>query len=184
MKRLFAVAFFACIAFFASAQDTPAGIRMEVVEIEQDDNEFAIFTYKDEDGTFGYYLSIGREFKLFEANDGEDGIFNASLSHVDESSIWLGANRDEAMGTLDYLLTLYDKDPGFSTEFSGRLTRVMKLGDPTVARCVVIKRLFGKRLLFIFDNGRYTADAELVKSTVKALISSMKFDAKLHPNRQ
>lgn len=183
MKRIIAIALFACLSAFANAQNAPAGIRLEITEIEQDDNMFSIFTYKDEDGTFAYYLSLGREYKILEANDGEDGIFNASLSHVDETCVWLGATRDEAMGTLEYLLTLFDKDPGFSAEFSGRVSRVMRLGSPTVAKCVVIKRMFGKRLFFLFDNGRYTANAELAKLTVKALITSLKLDAKLHPDR-
>ncbi|MBR5736708.1 MAG: hypothetical protein IKX60_07965 [Bacteroidales bacterium] len=184
MKRIFAAAIFACIALFAGAQDIPAGIRMEITEVEQDDNQFTIFTYKDEDGTFAYYLSLGRELKLIEVADGEDGIFNASLSHVDETCVWLGTTYDEAMGTLEHLLTLFDKEPGYSTEFSGRLSMVEKLGKPTVARCVVIKRLLGKHLFFLFDNGRYTANAELTKGTVKSLITAMKFDKKLHPNRQ
>ena len=184
MKRLFVAAIFACFALLANAQDIPVGIRMEITEIEQDDNQFSLFTYKDEDGVYGYYLSLGREHRLIEVNDGEDGIFNASLSHVDETCVSLGSTYDEAMATLEYLLTLFDKEIGYSAELSGRLSMVEKLGKPTVAKCVVIKRLLGKRLFFLFDSGRYTADAELTKGTVKSLIAGLKFEKMLRPNKQ
>ena len=34
------------------AQNIPAEMRMEVASLEQDKNEFEVFTYKDKDGTF------------------------------------------------------------------------------------------------------------------------------------
>ena len=37
------------VAMSASAQNIPAGMRMEIAEAETDNSEFSIFTYKDED---------------------------------------------------------------------------------------------------------------------------------------
>ena len=167
MKRLFAVAFFACIAFFASAQDTPAGIRMEVVEIEQDDNEFAIFTYKDEDGTFGYYLSLGRTSAFL----GADEILGMQVKNYDETTISLGATYDEALATLDRLVELYYKDLDTTVELPGRAaTKGVQLGEPTTSQCTVVKKpLGGKRLQFVFTYGKHTAHAYLTKQVVKEL---------------
>jgi hypothetical protein len=67
MKRIIAAIALACVMLSAWAQDFPAGMRKEIVEIEQDDHEYSLFSYKDADGTFGYYLSLGRVFPILEA---------------------------------------------------------------------------------------------------------------------
>ena len=40
------------------AQKQPTGMRMEVAEAETDKGEYSIFTYKDDDESFGYYMSL------------------------------------------------------------------------------------------------------------------------------
>ena len=71
-------------AFFAAAQEIPAGIRMEVVEISDNDDQYSVFTYKDEDdGAAAYYLSVGRVYSSFEAVF--EGGTDISLTHVDET---------------------------------------------------------------------------------------------------
>ena len=60
MKRILTTIVLACVLTSAWAQDFPAGMRNEIVEIEQNEDEYSLFTYKDEDGAFGYYLSLGR----------------------------------------------------------------------------------------------------------------------------
>ena len=62
-------------AFAQKQKNIPAGMRMEIVEIEQDDNEYSIFTYKDDDGTFGSYLSLGHVYRLLEVTRNDETDF-------------------------------------------------------------------------------------------------------------
>ena len=107
-------------AFFAAAQEIPAGMRMELAEITENDDQFSIFKYKDEDGSVAYYLSVGREFNVVEAVFGD--VSNISLGHVDETVLCLGKTYDEAQAFLESMLALFDKEPGTSMEFPARLS--------------------------------------------------------------
>lgn len=78
MKRVIAAIALACVLTSAWAQDFPAGMRREIVEIEQDDHEYSLFSYKDADGMFGYYLSLGRVTPIVEAE-----IFGGHTAEVD-----------------------------------------------------------------------------------------------------
>ena len=40
-------------------KDIPANLRVEVAEAEKDDADYSIFIYKDDNGTQGYYMSLG-----------------------------------------------------------------------------------------------------------------------------
>ena len=54
----------------AYAQDKqPAGVRMEVAEAETDNGDYSIFTYKDTDDSFNYYLSLGRMRNFLGADE-------------------------------------------------------------------------------------------------------------------
>ena len=41
-------------------------MRMEIAEAELNDNQYSLFTYLDEDGKYGYYMSLGRVYRLIE----------------------------------------------------------------------------------------------------------------------
>ena len=140
----------ACVMLSAWAQDFPAGMRREIVEIEQNDNEYSLFTYKDEDGTFGYYLSLGRVFPILEAE-----IFGGqtTISHVDETCLCLGATKDDALATIEQLLALLEEEPGTTAAFQcRRASGGERLSVPDQANCVVVKRfLQGKRKAFVVE---------------------------------
>ena len=167
----------------ATAQNTPVGMRMEVAEVEQNDNEFTIFTYKDEDGTFSYYLGLGRNFNILKVF--RDDITDTSFEQVKECCLWLGATSDEAFGTLDNILDLFDKNEETTMEFQGRAaTGSERLGKPTTITCVVRKKTIGgKRLQFIFTSGKHQAEAYLSKSALKQLRWEFKLDKKLHKSQ-
>ena len=169
MKKLIITLMLALFAIVSFAQEGPVGMRMEVVEFEQDDNEYSIFTYKDEDGTFGYYLSLGHVYRLLEIY--RDDISDFYLDHIDETCIWLGATSDEAMKAIDFLLEFLDNEPGATAKFRCRKTTgAGRLGDPDTANCMVIKRfLQGKRLNFQFSTGKRIAETDLTKSAIKSL---------------
>ena len=184
MKKILLTIVVAMMATWcAQAQNIPAGIRMEIGDSERDKSEYSLFSYKDEDGTFGFYLGLGRvtDFvKIFR-----DDITSASFADIRETCICLGSTYDEAMATLQALLDLYDKDEDTTLEVSGRAsTGSERLGEPNTSTCVVKKKpLGGKRLLFIFKSGKHEAHTYLPKSVVKELRTDLKFDKKLHPKQ-
>ncbi|MBQ9888147.1 MAG: hypothetical protein IJM41_02755 [Bacteroidales bacterium] len=184
MKHLLftiALVFAGVIAF---AQNIPAGMRMELTECEENNREYSVFSYKDADGTYGYYLSLGREFRLIESNR-EDGTVSGHIDHIDETCILLGSTMDEAIASLDSLLDLLNEDPGTVLEFPCRLaTGAERLGEPSTATCFITKRILqGKRLCFQFISGRHTAQTDLTKSSIKSLKSGVKLYKKLHPKQ-
>ena len=182
MKRIITTALVAFVAVVAMAQKNPVGMRMEVAEVEQNNKEYSVFTYKDEDGTFGYYLSLGKVYRLMSLIRDPDAV-NTSFDHIVETCIWLGATSDEAYATLGSILDLFDQDEETITEFSGRAsTGGERLGAPNTSTCVVQKKpLGGKRLQFLFSTKTHTAETFISKSAVKQLRWSFKLDRKLHP---
>ena len=168
-------------SFSASAKDV-TGMRMEIAEVEEDDNEFSIFTYKDKDGTYGYYMSLGRVFRIMDLLF--DGETNTSFDHVDEVCLCLGGTAEQALTSLDLLLSYFDEDVNTIAEFPARMsTGAERLGDLTIIHCVVKKKfLKGKYLQFNFVSGKHSAEADLSKSTVKFLKKALEFDMKRHKN--
>ena len=181
MKRIIAITALACVLTSAWAQDYPAGLRREVVEIEQNEDTYSLFSYKDEDGTFGYYLSLRHE-----TPDLEIELFGiqGAIPHVDETCLCLGATKDEVLSTLDSLLALTDKEPGTTATFPCRRTSLTeRLTVPDTAECVVVKPfLMSKRLRFQFDHDGKTAEVDLSRSTLKSLRWSVDLDKKLGLN--
>ena len=165
------------------AQKQPAGMRVEVCDAETDKGEYSIFTYKDtdEDDSFGYYLSLGRVTDFL----GADEILGMEVKNIHEVTIRLGATTDEALANIDTILDLYDKDFDTTVEFQGRAaTSGFKLGEPITTTCTVVKKtLGGKRLQFLFPEGKRQARAYLSKSTLKELRANFKIDIKLHPKQ-
>ncbi|MBO7417628.1 MAG: hypothetical protein J6U14_01640 [Bacteroidaceae bacterium] len=166
------------------AQKRGANMRMEIVEVDEDDNDFSVFTYPDENGSKCFYMSMGREYKISELIlDSPEG--SAVLSGLRETCLVLGETFDEAYDKLDEILKLYDEEVGTVVEFPCRLSTGSEvLGEPSTAYCMVTKKtLGGKRLSFTFRSGNRQAQANLSKSVVKELRMGMKFDKKLHKNR-
>ena len=168
----------------ASAQhNQPTGMRVEVAEAETDHGEYSIFTYQDSEdvGTFGYYLSLGRITDFL----GADEILGMEVKNLHEVTIRLGATTNEALATIEAILELYDKDLDTTVEFPGRAaTSGFRLGDPVTATCMVVRKpIGGKRMQFIFPEGKHQARAYLSKSVLKQLRTNFKFDIKLHPKQ-
>lgn len=184
MKRILTIIALVIVTLPAFAQkqkSIPAGMRMEICEAEQNDNAYSIFTYKDEDGTFGYYLSLGRVYRLLEVTTDNS---NMTLDHVNETCLLLGSTADEAAASLDALFEMFDAPVGTVKDYPCRLTTgAESLGDSSVATCMVVKRLLeGKRLNFLFKRGNHTVSADLTKSAIKTLRWNFKLGRKLHPS--
>ena len=181
MKRLLTTLALACVTLFAVAQNSPFGMKMEITEVEENDNEYAIFTYKDPDGTFGYYLSVGHVLQLLDIFLDDP---SSSFGLVDETCLVMGETMDDAFAYLDSLLELLDEAPGTTAEFPCRIsTSIDQMFVPSTARAVVVKRLLqAKRLCFTFVSGKHTADVDVTKSALKSLRWSMDVHQKLHPS--
>ena len=183
MKRFILMAVAAMALGTAQAQKQPASMRVEVAEAETDHGEYSIFTYQDTDSvdTFGYYLSLGRVADFL----GADEILGMQVQNIHEVTIRLGATTDEALATIGNILDLYDKDVNTMVEFLGRAaTNGFQLGNPVTTTCTVMKKpLGGKRLQFLFPEGKRQGRAYLSKSTLKELRTNFKIDIKLHPKQ-
>ena len=184
MKKFFLMAAVAIMtAMSVNAQKQPVGMRVEVCDAETDHGEYSIFTYQDTDSvdTFGYYLSLGRVADFL----GADEILGVQVQNIHEVTIRLGSTTDEALATIGAILDLYDKDVDTKVEFQGRAaTNGFRLGDPVTASCTVVKKILGgKRLQFLFPEGKLQGRAYLSKSTLKELRTNFKFDIKLHPKQ-
>ena len=183
-KKVFILIALLCtVAQIAWAQKQPASMRVEVAEAETDHGEYSIFTYKDSeaDDSFGYYLSLGRVADFL----GADEILGMQVQNLHEVTIRLGATTDEALATIGSILDLYDKDVDATVEVSGRAaTNGFQLGEAVTSTCVVVKKpLGGKRLQFLFPEGKRQGRAYLSKSTLKELRTNFKIDIKLHPKQ-
>ena len=184
MKRILTTIALAVISVFSFAQKGPVGMRMEISEVEQNEHQYSIFTYLDEDGKYGYYMSLGRVYRLIEVV--RDGDTDFSLDHINETCLWMGETMDEAFAFLDSLLALLDEAPGTLADFPCRMTNgADKLTVQSTATCIVVKRVLqGTRLCFNFTTGRYTAEADVTKSSVKNLRWNLNMYHKLHPKQE
>ena len=152
MKKMMMTIAFALVTLGAFAQkEQPIGLRMEVAEAETDHAEYSIFTYRDEDDNFGYYLSLAKVTHILGLL--RDDITDAAFDAIKETCICLGATYDEANATLDTILDLFDKDVDTRTELKSRaVTGSDRLGHFTTTTCIVQKKaLGGKRLQFLFS---------------------------------
>lgn len=179
MWAVIAITAFSFDSFSASAKDV-TGMRMEIAESEEDDNEMSLFTYKDQDGTLGYYLSLGRVFRISDILF--DNNVDNTFDHIDEVCLCLGTTADEALESLNTILALYDEDVNTVAELPARMcTGSERLGDFTTINCVVKKKfLKGKYLQFNFVSGKHSAEADLGKTTVKFLKKALELDMKRH----
>lgn len=178
-KNLWLLVAFLLMGTISASAQKKAGIRMEVAEAETDHGDYTIFTYEDEDGTTGYYMSLGRTSDFL----GADEVLGMQVKNIKETAIWLGATTDEAFATIDNIMALYDKDVDTTAEFQGReTTGGFQLGEPITTQCSVVKKTFGgKRLQFLFTIDNKQSHAYLTKSTLKELRMNFKMDVKLHP---
>jgi hypothetical protein len=184
-NKIFILSLSACMALTAMAQDQPVGIRVEASEYEVNDEEqYTIFSYLDESGVYGYYLSLAHnDDKLTFFTEGT----STSIGVVDEVGMWLGADREAAFAMMDTLLALFDREEGTTVNFAGRaVSGGERLGVQADINCVVKKKLLGgKRLWFYFDEGaRHRGEVYLSKTAVKQLRWGLKMDRKLHPNKK
>ena len=181
MKKMFLMAVAAImVTMSAQAGKAVTGMRMEIGDSERDHAEYSLFTYMDDEESFGYYLSLGRVTHILGLI--RDDITDASFDDIRETCICLGGTYDEAYATLSSMLDLYDKDVETTVEYKSREAgRGDRLGDTTTSTCIVKKKtLGGKQLMFLYAGGKQETHTWLPKKVVKDLRQDLKMDEKLH----
>ena len=181
MKRFLSTLALVCMTLFAVAQNSPIGMKLEIAEVGQDDNEYSIFTYQDPDGNLGYYLGVGHEIEFLHIFSDD---LSSTFGHVDETALVMGETMDDAFAYLDSLLALLEEAPGTTADFPCRLTTgADQLFVPSTAHAIVVKRfLQAKRICFQFVSGSHTAEVDLTKSAIKSLRWNLELYRKLHPD--
>ncbi|MBQ1635729.1 MAG: hypothetical protein II102_03890, partial [Bacteroidales bacterium] len=144
---------------------TPAA-RVELARAEDDGNLFTVFTFKDADGTQGYYLGLGTPNDI----PGTVIVFD----DVAETCIFLGETLAEAAKTMDDILALYGQGAGTTANFTARMGVGPMVLEKGIATAVVKNRfLAGKRLSFFYTSSRYTTETSLRKPAAKKLAAAL-----------
>lgn len=183
-KTILTVAAAFMMATSVIAQEIPVGMRMEIVESDDESSDqYSIFKYKEKNGNVGYYMSVGYKIELLGMI--RDDITNTSISHMEEVCFPMGSSRNEVLEKLDSYLELLGKPAGTTVEFPCRINNGADgLGEEATATCIVTKRfLQSKRLCFNFNSGKRSVEADLLKSSINSMRLSVKLDIKLHPNK-
>lgn len=143
MKRFLTIVALLMISALAFAQ------RTDFCSVKADSKEYQVFSYQDEGGTPGYYLSLG-------APAG--------------TCIYIGANAVEAQRTLNSLVHLVDSPEGTVQEFQARALAGGKLGAFGTTRSVVEKKSGAKHISFPFGQ----TESSLSKKAATSIIASIK----------
>ena len=167
-KTLIAIAFL-IIAVFSFAQNT-LGTRMKILEVEEYNNDYSVFTYKDYYGSRDYYLSLGHIYNYMQTSR---EFMNELVSEI---CIYLGVTTDEAIDSIGYLLGLFGSEPGTTTMFRCRVaTDSDKLSDYKNIKCMVVKRrIQGKCLSFQYETDKGIVETYMTKSSLKMLRKGLK----------
>ena len=183
MKKIFFLLVFSVASTLGlhAQKDFPANIRIDVSEVTKDNAKYSIFLYKDDDGTVGYYMSLGGASEIFAISIKGAGTF--SIEDTRETCLWLGATSEETFASLDSLLAMYDMEVGTVREFQGRSALGFdQLLEQNITTCEVQKKLLGgKRLLFTFASGDNDCGVYLNKGIVKQLRFGLKANIKINP---
>ena len=177
MKKIITALVFVLAACFAIAQDKqPPGMRMEITEVSENDNNYSVFTYKDDVGSLGYYLSIGHEYDYI----------GTELRHIDEICLFLGITTDDTYDSLGFLADFFDNEAGTTVKFTCRMsTGAEKLSDYTSVSCMVVRHgLQGKRLNFKYQIDNHSIETELTQSSLKSLRRGFRAYQKTHRNKK
>ncbi len=176
MKRIFIIFTLIFVSSLVFAQKFQVGVRDEIFTVEEDDNEYAIFGYMDEDGTSGYYLGLGRPDVIPGA------IIAFDVYH--ETCVYLGATLAESLETMGYIVALFNQSIGSNKVFDARLGTGELLKDKGQAIGTLERRIIvGKHISFSFKTPSYLTESFLNKITAKSLLSGLKTYIKIHPKQ-
>ena len=157
MKRILTIVATLAISAISFAQNA-SGVREDITSVSSDDKVYELFTYKDADGMFGYYLALG-------APDAGQSL----------TSIYLGTDPTEAQRTLDAIVALFESPSGVSQEFTARIITGRTLSGLKTSQAEVQTMMMGgKRLSFIYGDASSKTETYMRKNAAKAVSSGFK----------
>lgn len=141
MKRTLTIIAFLMLSVLAFAQ------RTDYCSVKADSKDYQVFSFKDADGTLGYYLSLGSP-----------------------TCIYIGSNAAEAQRTLNSLVNLVDSPEGTVQEFQARAIDGGQLGKFGTTDSVVEKKSGPKHISFPYNQ----TESYLTKKAATAVSTAAK----------
>lgn len=129
------------------------------------------------DGQNHYFLSVG------QLGIG-DKVVQVYIDPLSELFIPLGDTLEEAMESLKDLQALFKTSPGTSREISGCVAIGFPKEDLEPVTVTYRKELLNKLLEFSVTRGEYIRSAQVAKSDLGSLVTSLKLHRELHPKQK
>jgi hypothetical protein len=141
MKRTLTIIAFLMLSVLAFAQ------RTDYCSVKADNKDYQVFSYVDESGAPGYYLSLGAQ-----------------------TCIYIGSNAAEAQRTLNSLVNLVDSPEGTVQEFQARTFAGGKPAAFGTTNSVVEKKSGPKHICFPYNQ----TESYLTKKAATAVSAAAK----------
>ena len=141
MKRPLTIIAFLMLSVLAFAQ------RTDYCSVKADNKDYQVFSYVDESGAPGYYLSLGAQ-----------------------TCIYIGSNAAEAQRTLNSLVNLVDSPEGTVQEFQARTFAGGKPAAFGTTNSVVEKKSGPKHICFPYNQ----TESYLTKKAATAVSAAAK----------
>ena len=176
MKRILITLALACLTVSAFAQNSILRPRVEITELESNDNIRLEAFYMNDETPRMYYLSLG------DLGIGTD-IIQIGFDPVYELFIPLGNTLEEAIAKMEEIKLLYKMPRLDQTEITGCFSALYP-SDEMVPVTVTSRRfIFTKLLEFSRPSGTdgLVRATHISRSDFKSLLSGMKVYKALHP---
>lgn len=162
---------------FAQPKDQPAKMRMEICQVsfEDENKEFTLFSYRDDELNYGYYWGLGR-------CDHIPGSI-ITFDQITETCLYMGQTLAEAKDRLEFLLAMFNNKVTEGVEMPARRGIGERLEENALSIIRYEKGLWGdKRLVAEFPYNDHINETYISKRAIKSTLSSLKFYMKIHPN--
>lgn len=161
---------------FAQPKNQPAKIRMEIAQCSfEEDKEFTLFSYKDDDLNYGYYFGLGHCDRI------PGSII--TFDQITETCLYMGQTLAETKERLEFLLALFNNKVTEGVEMPARRAIGEGLAENALSVIRYEKGLWGdKRLVAEFPYNDHINETFITKRAIKSMLSGLKFYMKLHPN--
>lgn len=176
MKKLLCILAALFLATAAFAQESGIPFRLELAEVEMDDDAVNLEVFNmPVDGQNHYYLSVG--------NLGVgDEVVQINFDPLFELFIPLGDTVAEAMDRLTELQELVKTSPGNYVEMPGCLAVGFPTDQLETVKVTSRRFLLTRLLAFSVERDGYLRATHIPRSAINSLVSSMNFYRRLHPN--
>lgn len=175
IKLAFSLLLIMVLPLFSFAQDHKLPNRLEIVEVENDEEDVQIEVFALlRDGQKSYYLSVG-----------DLGVGNKVVQlHIDpifELFIPLGNTLDEAQENLEKMKTMFKQSKGDTMQVTGCLDLAFPGENLETVTITYTRFMLTHMLEFSVQREGYLRATHITRSQFKSLVTSLKLYRKLHP---